>query len=172
MEVQSLLKVLGNLQVELAAKAGALRQMLLELLDHHEDIRKMTIMGRTCKMQRANGSIECSIPLDKQSAEGDKFYSHHLSTFFMFFCISTRMLPLSMSHRCCHVCRWGRRDWNASGVLPSKVSDAVTRNTWLVWALHILYPKPRASEVDPKLQNLVLQLFYKVIFFPLRVTVR
>jgi hypothetical protein len=98
-------KVLGNLQVELAAKAGALRQMLLELLDHPEDIRKMTIMGRTCKMRRANGSIECSIPLDKQSAEGDKFYSHHLSTFFMIFCISTRMLPLSMSHRCCHVCR-------------------------------------------------------------------
>lgn len=58
------------MQVELAAKAGALRQMLLEMLEHPEDIRKMTIMGRTCKVRRQDGSIECTLPLDKQSAEG------------------------------------------------------------------------------------------------------
>jgi hypothetical protein len=34
--------------VELATKASALHQMLLELLDHPKDIQKMTIMGRTC----------------------------------------------------------------------------------------------------------------------------
>ena len=56
--------------MELAAKAGALRQMLLELLEHPEDIRKMTIMGRTCNIRRADGSIECSLPLDQQYAEG------------------------------------------------------------------------------------------------------
>lgn len=56
--------------MELAAKAGALRQMLLEMLEHPEDIRKMTIMGRTCNIRRADGSVECSLPLDKQSAEG------------------------------------------------------------------------------------------------------
>ena len=56
--------------MELAAKAGALRQMVLEMLEHPEDIKKMTIMGRTCSIRREDGSIECSIPLDKQSAEG------------------------------------------------------------------------------------------------------
>lgn len=56
--------------MELAAKAGALRQMLLEMLEHPEDIRKMTIIGRTCSIRKEDGSIECSIPLDKQSAEG------------------------------------------------------------------------------------------------------
>ena len=61
---------LTALQVELAAKAGALRQMLLELLEHPQDIRKMTIMGRTCNIRKADGSIECTVPLDKQSAEG------------------------------------------------------------------------------------------------------
>lgn len=64
---------LHALQVELAAKAGALRQMLLELLDHPQDIRKMTIMGRTCNIRKADGSIECTVPLDKQSAEGLSF---------------------------------------------------------------------------------------------------
>lgn len=67
----SLLKIgVFFLQVELAAKAGAMRQMLLEMLEHPEDIRKMTIMGRTCKVRRVDGSIECTIPLDKQTAEG------------------------------------------------------------------------------------------------------
>ena len=61
---------LDGLQVELAAKAGALRQMLLEMLEHPEDIRKMTIMGRTCSIRREDGTVECSIPLDKKGAAG------------------------------------------------------------------------------------------------------
>ena len=60
--------------MELAAKAGALRQMLLEMLEHPEDIRKMTIMGRTCTFRREDGAVECSLPLDKQSAEGTYCY--------------------------------------------------------------------------------------------------
>ncbi|KAH8968541.1 hypothetical protein BDL97_03G133100 [Sphagnum fallax] len=58
--------------VELGAKAGALRQMLLELLDHPQDIRRITIMGRVCSIRREDGSIECSIPLDKKNAEDEE----------------------------------------------------------------------------------------------------
>ncbi|KAG0577016.1 hypothetical protein KC19_5G125300 [Ceratodon purpureus] len=58
--------------VELAAKAGALRQMLLEMLEHPEDIRKMTIMGRTCSIRREDGTVECSIPLDKKGAADEE----------------------------------------------------------------------------------------------------
>jgi magnesium transporter len=64
--------VILNVQVELGAKAGALRQMLLELLDHPQDIRRITIMGRVCSIRREDGSIECSIPLDKKNAEGKR----------------------------------------------------------------------------------------------------
>jgi magnesium transporter len=59
--------------VELAAKAGALRQMLLDMLEHPEDIRKMTIMGRKCSIRREDGFVECSLPLDKKIAEGNVY---------------------------------------------------------------------------------------------------
>lgn len=48
--------------------------MLLELLEHPQDIRKMTIMGRTCSIRKEDGSVECSVPLDKQSAEGIRLF--------------------------------------------------------------------------------------------------
>jgi magnesium transporter len=56
--------------VELSAKAGALRQILLELLENPQDIRQMTIMGRVCNIQRGDGSIECSLPSEKKIVEG------------------------------------------------------------------------------------------------------
>ncbi|CAM6055608.1 unnamed protein product [Sphagnum tenellum] len=46
--------------------------MLLELLDHPQDIRRITIMGRVCSIRREDGSIECSIPLDKKNAEDEE----------------------------------------------------------------------------------------------------
>lgn len=77
--------------MELAAKAGALRQMLLEMLEHPEDIRKMTIMGRTCNIRKADGSIECVVDVDKKIAEGDI-----LAVFFI--CFMVPMYPLVRIH--------------------------------------------------------------------------
>jgi magnesium transporter len=56
--------------VEVGSKAGALRQMLLELLEHPQDIRKMAIMGRMCTVDKDGNIIECTVPQDKQVAEG------------------------------------------------------------------------------------------------------
>ncbi|CAK9200791.1 unnamed protein product [Sphagnum troendelagicum] len=58
--------------VELSAKAGALRQILLELLENPQDIRQMTIMGRVCNIRRGDGSIECSLPSEKKIAEDEE----------------------------------------------------------------------------------------------------
>eukprot|EP01018_Ginkgo_biloba_P021642 Gb_25210 [translate_table: standard] len=58
--------------VELGSKAGALRQMLLELLEHPHEIRRMTVMGRSCVVRKGDGLVECSIPLDKQIAEEEE----------------------------------------------------------------------------------------------------
>lgn len=55
--------------VELASRAGALRQMLLELLEDPDEIRRMTIIGRSCIIRKGDHSVECSISLDKQIAE-------------------------------------------------------------------------------------------------------
>jgi hypothetical protein len=58
--------------VELSAKAGAVRQILLELLENPQDIRQMTIMGRVCNIRRGDGSIECSLPSEKKIAEDEE----------------------------------------------------------------------------------------------------
>lgn len=55
--------------VELGSRAGALRQMLLEILEDPNEIRRMTIIGRSCVVRKGDDSVECSIPLDKQIAE-------------------------------------------------------------------------------------------------------
>lgn len=55
--------------VELGSRAGALRQMLLELLEDPNEIRRMTIIGTSCVVRKGDDSVECSIPLDKQIAE-------------------------------------------------------------------------------------------------------
>lgn len=61
---------LPNCQVELGSRAGALRQMLLDLLEDPNEIRRICIMGRNCTLNRGNHSVECSVPLEKQIAEG------------------------------------------------------------------------------------------------------
>ncbi|KAF9676286.1 hypothetical protein SADUNF_Sadunf09G0123100 [Salix dunnii] len=80
--VQALLKVLPNrltadileelriskqALVELGSRAGALRQMLLDLLEDEHEIRRICIMGRNCTLR--NDVVECSVPLEKQIAE-------------------------------------------------------------------------------------------------------
>lgn len=57
-------------KVELGSRAGALRQMLLDLLEDTEEIRRICIMGRNCTLKRGHDDVECSVPLEKQIAEG------------------------------------------------------------------------------------------------------
>ncbi|MCO5597982.1 hypothetical protein L7F22_052071 [Adiantum nelumboides] len=58
--------------VELGSKANALRQMLLELLDSPQEIRRMTIMGRRCTISKEDGSVECMVSTDKQLADDEE----------------------------------------------------------------------------------------------------
>lgn len=59
-----------SIKVELGSRAGALRQMLLDLLEDTEEIRRICIMGRNCTLKKGNVDVECSVPLEKQIAEG------------------------------------------------------------------------------------------------------
>uniref|UniRef100_A0A7I4DQV7 Magnesium transporter n=1 Tax=Physcomitrium patens TaxID=3218 RepID=A0A7I4DQV7_PHYPA len=79
-------------KVELAAKAGALRQMILEMLEHPEDIRKMAIIGRTCNIRRIDGSIQCTIPSEKQNAEDEE---EEIEMLLEYYLISSRRLEVS-----------------------------------------------------------------------------
>ncbi|XP_065868307.1 magnesium transporter MRS2-11, chloroplastic isoform X1 [Euphorbia lathyris] len=58
--------------VELGSRAGALRQMLLDLLEDPHEIRRICIMGRNCTLGKLNGDVECSVPLEKQIAEEEE----------------------------------------------------------------------------------------------------
>ncbi|KAK6926676.1 Mg2+ transporter protein, CorA-like/Zinc transport protein ZntB [Dillenia turbinata] len=63
--------------VELGSRAGALRQMLLDLLEDPHEIRRICIMGRNCTLKKGDDDIECSVPLEKQIAEGNSFNPDH-----------------------------------------------------------------------------------------------
>eukprot|EP00252_Welwitschia_mirabilis_P015856 TRINITY_DN3523_c0_g3_i1.p1 TRINITY_DN3523_c0_g3~~TRINITY_DN3523_c0_g3_i1.p1 ORF type:complete len:446 (-),score=65.76 TRINITY_DN3523_c0_g3_i1:246-1583(-) len=63
------LRVSKQALVELASRTGALRQMLLELLEDSNVIRRIAVLGRSCIVRKGDGSIECSIAQDKQIAE-------------------------------------------------------------------------------------------------------
>ncbi|KAH9660294.1 Magnesium transporter MRS2-11 [Citrus sinensis] len=86
-QVQGLLEVLPNrltadileqlriskqTLVELSSRAGALRQMLLDLLEDPHEIRRICIMGKNCTLRRGNDDVECSVPLEKQIAEEEE----------------------------------------------------------------------------------------------------
>ncbi|KAI4334302.1 hypothetical protein L6164_019012 [Bauhinia variegata] len=58
--------------VELGSRAGALRQMLLDLLEDPEEIRRICIMGKNCTLRKGNHNMECSVPLEKQIAEEEE----------------------------------------------------------------------------------------------------
>lgn len=44
--------------------------MLLDLLEDPHEIRRICIMGKNCTLRRGNDDVECSVPLEKQIAEG------------------------------------------------------------------------------------------------------
>ncbi|KAJ0966230.1 hypothetical protein J5N97_027368 [Dioscorea zingiberensis] len=58
--------------VELGSHAGALKQMLLDLLEDTNEIRRICVIGRNCTVQRNNNDMECSVPLEKQIAEEEE----------------------------------------------------------------------------------------------------
>ncbi|CAA7027724.1 unnamed protein product [Microthlaspi erraticum] len=58
--------------VELGSRAGALRQMLIDLLEDPHEIRRMCIMGRNCTLRRGDDDMECTLPSDKQIAEEEE----------------------------------------------------------------------------------------------------
>ncbi|CAK9186796.1 unnamed protein product [Ilex paraguariensis] len=58
--------------VELDSRAGALKQMLLDILEDPHEIRRICIMGRNCTLKKENNDMECSVPLEKQIAEEEE----------------------------------------------------------------------------------------------------
>ncbi|KAL2331975.1 hypothetical protein Fmac_019556 [Flemingia macrophylla] len=66
------LRISKQTLVELGSKAGALRQMLLDLLEDPHEIRRICIMGRNCTLNKGNNVMECSVPLEKQIAEEEE----------------------------------------------------------------------------------------------------
>ncbi|XP_039027691.1 magnesium transporter MRS2-11, chloroplastic-like [Hibiscus syriacus] len=58
--------------VELGSRAGALRQMLLDLLEDPHEIRRICIMGRNCTLKKGTDEMECSLPLEKMIAEEEE----------------------------------------------------------------------------------------------------
>ncbi|KAI4322352.1 hypothetical protein L6164_022056 [Bauhinia variegata] len=58
--------------VELGSRAGALGQMLLDLLEDPEEIRRICIMGKNCTLKKGDDNLECSTPLEKQIAEEEE----------------------------------------------------------------------------------------------------
>ncbi|MCI13177.1 magnesium transporter MRS2-11 chloroplastic-like, partial [Trifolium medium] len=66
------LRISKQTLVELGSRAGALRQMLLDLLEDPNEIRRICIMGRNCTLNKGNNSVECSVPLEKQVADEEE----------------------------------------------------------------------------------------------------
>ncbi|KAE8720219.1 Magnesium transporter MRS2-A [Hibiscus syriacus] len=58
--------------VELGSRAGALRQMLLDLLEDPHEIRRICIIGRNCTLKKGTDEMECSLPLEKMIAEEEE----------------------------------------------------------------------------------------------------
>lgn len=66
-----------SVKVELGSRAGDLKQMLIDLLNDPHEIRRICIMGRNCTLDRLSDAMECSVPLDKQIAEGTVVIYHY-----------------------------------------------------------------------------------------------
>ncbi|XP_042755284.1 magnesium transporter MRS2-11, chloroplastic isoform X2 [Lactuca sativa] len=65
------LRISKQTLVELGSKAGALKQMLFDILEDSHEIRRLCIVGRNCILSR-NNDLECSVPQEKQIAEEEE----------------------------------------------------------------------------------------------------
>ncbi|EXB81612.1 hypothetical protein L484_014096 [Morus notabilis] len=66
------LRISKQTLVELDSRAGALRQMLLDLLEDTDEICRMCILGRNCTVKKGTGELECAADLEKQIAEEEE----------------------------------------------------------------------------------------------------
>ncbi|XP_075485103.1 magnesium transporter MRS2-11, chloroplastic isoform X3 [Primulina tabacum] len=57
--------------VELGSRAGALKQMLLDILEDTHEIRRICVLGRNCTLKK-NNEIECAVPCEKEIAEEEE----------------------------------------------------------------------------------------------------
>ncbi|XP_073312561.1 magnesium transporter MRS2-11, chloroplastic isoform X2 [Primulina huaijiensis] len=57
--------------VELGSRAGALKQMLLDMLEDTHEIRRICVLGRNCTLKK-NDEIECAVPSEKEIAEEEE----------------------------------------------------------------------------------------------------
>ncbi|CAM8970563.1 unnamed protein product [Rhodiola kirilowii] len=71
-DVLEKLRISKQTLVELGSRSGALRQMLLDLLEDPHEIRRICVMGRNCTLKKGNNDMECSLPLEKQIAEEEE----------------------------------------------------------------------------------------------------
>lgn len=58
--------------VELGSRAGALKQMLLDLLEDSHEIRRICVIGRNCTVRKGSDDMECSLPVEKEIAEEEE----------------------------------------------------------------------------------------------------
>ncbi|KAL1544091.1 magnesium transporter MRS2-11, chloroplastic-like [Salvia divinorum] len=65
------LRISKQTLVELGSKAGALKQMLLDILEDSHEIRRICIMGRNCTLTKTD-DMECSVPFEKEIAEEEE----------------------------------------------------------------------------------------------------
>ncbi|KAI8524220.1 hypothetical protein RHMOL_Rhmol13G0133500 [Rhododendron molle] len=89
------LRISKQTLVELGSKAGALKQMLLDILEDSHEIRRICIMGRNCTLSKGNDDMECSVPLEKQIAEGADLYI----CYFIFTHARSHLRTIMMLHR-------------------------------------------------------------------------
>ncbi|KAL6967111.1 hypothetical protein U1Q18_032914 [Sarracenia purpurea var. burkii] len=71
-DVLEQLRISKQTLVELGSRAGALKQMLLDLLEDPHEIRRICVMGKNCSLKKGSDVMECSIPLEKQIAEEEE----------------------------------------------------------------------------------------------------
>ncbi|XP_078431257.1 magnesium (Mg) transporter 10 isoform X2 [Wolffia australiana] len=69
-DVLEQLRISKQTLVELGSRAGALKQMLLDLLEDHHAIRRICVMGRNCIIRK--GELECSLPSERHVAEEEE----------------------------------------------------------------------------------------------------
>ncbi|XAR60075.1 hypothetical protein NMG60_11033315 [Bertholletia excelsa] len=66
------LRISKQTLVELDSRAGALKQMLLDILDDPDEIRRICIMVWNCTLKKRNSEIECTLPIEKLIAEEEE----------------------------------------------------------------------------------------------------
>ena len=64
--------------------------MLIDLLEDPHEIRRICIMGRNCTLDKVSDDMECSVPLEKQVAEGTaEIYHYNFASSAPSLCYST-----------------------------------------------------------------------------------